>query len=59
MTKNEKEELTMTLGTIGDYMSLINQYKANYEQAVNKVLGDKTRTSEFRNKQIAYYKKKN
>lgn len=58
MTKKEREELTMTLGTIGDYMSLINQYKANYEQAVNKVLADETRTNEYKNEQIAYYKKK-
>lgn len=58
MTKNEKEKLTMTLGTIGDYMSLINQYKANYEQAVDKVLTDSTRTNEYKNEQIAYYKKK-
>ena len=58
MTKNEKEELTMTLGTIGDYMSLINQYKANYEQAVNKVLGDKTRTSELRMSRLRITRKK-
>ena len=53
MTKNEKEKLTMTLGTIGDCMSLINKYKADYKQAVDKILADKTRTSEFKNEQIA------
>lgn len=57
MTKIEKEKLTMALGTIGDCMSLINKYKANYKQAVDKVLADKTRTSEFKNEQIAYFKK--
>ena len=57
MTKIEKEKLTMTLGTIGDCMSLINKYKADYKQAVDKVLADKTRTSEFKNEQIAYCKK--
>lgn len=58
MTKIEKEKLTMTLGTIGDCMSLISKYKADYKQAVDKILADKTRTSEFKNEQIAYYKKK-
>lgn len=53
MTKIEKEKLTMTLGTIGDCMSLINKYKADYKQAVDKILADKTRTSEFKNEQIA------
>lgn len=53
MTKSEKEKLTMTLGTIGDCMSLINKYKADYKQAVDKILADKTRTSEFKNEQIA------
>lgn len=57
MTKIEREKLTMTLGTIGDCMSLINKYKADYKQAVDKVLADKTRTSEFKNEQIAYCKK--
>lgn len=57
MTKIEKEKLTMALGTIGDCMSLINKYKADYKQAVDKVLADKTRTSEFKNEQIAYCKK--
>lgn len=57
MKKIEKEELTMTLGTIGDCMSLINKYKADYKQAVDKILADKTRTSEFKNEQIAYCKK--
>lgn len=57
MTKIEKEKLTMTLGTIGDCMSLINKYKADYKQAVDKVLADKTRTSEFKNEQIVYCKK--
>lgn len=57
MTKIEKEKLTMTLGTIGDCMSLINKYKADYKQAVDKILADKTRTSEFKNEQIAYCKK--
>ena len=57
MTKIEKEKLTMTLGTIGDCMSLINKYKADYKKAVDKVLADKTRTSKFKNEQIAYCKK--
>lgn len=57
MTKIEKEKLTMALGTIGDCMSLINKYKADYKQAVDKVLADKTRTSEFKNEQIACCKK--
>lgn len=57
MTKIEKEKLTMALGTIGDCMSLINKYKADYKLAVDKVLADKTRTSEFKNEQIAYFKK--
>lgn len=57
MTKIEKEKLTMTLGIIGDCMSLINKYKADYKQAVDKILADKTRTSEFKNEQIAYCKK--
>jgi len=38
-------------------MSLINKYKADYKQAVDKILADKTRTSEFKNEQIAYCKK--
>lgn len=57
MTKNEKEKLTMTLGAIGDSMNLINKYKADYKKAVDKVLADKTRTSEFQNEQVEYYKK--
>lgn len=57
MTKSEKEKLTMTLGIIGDYMSVINKYKADYKKAVDKVLADETRTSEFQNEQIEYYKK--
>lgn len=56
MTKNEKEKLTMTLGTIGDCMSLINKYNSDYKQAVDKVLADTTRTAEFKNEQIAYRK---
>ena len=40
MTKIEKEKLTMTLGTIGDCMSLISKYKADYKQAVDKILAD-------------------
>lgn len=57
MTKNEKQKITMTLGTIGDCMSLINKYNADYKQAVDKVLADTTRTAEFKNEQIAYRKK--
>ena len=57
MTKNEKEKLTMTLGTIGDCMSLINKYKSDYKQAVDKILADNSRTTEFKNEQIAYRKK--
>lgn len=57
MTKIEKEKLTMTLGTIGDCMSLINKYNSDYKQAVDKVLADTTRTAEFKNEQIAYRKK--
>lgn len=56
MTKIEKEKLTMTLGTIGDCMGLINQYKSDYKQAVDKILADTTRTAEFKNEQIAYRK---
>lgn len=56
MTKNEKEKLTMTLGAIGDSMTLINKYNADYKQAVDKVLADTTRTAEFKNEQIAYRK---
>lgn len=56
MTKNEKEKLTMTLGAIGDCMSLINKYNSDYKQAVDKVLADTTRTAEFKNEQIAYRK---
>lgn len=57
MTKSEKEKLTVTLGTIGDCMSLINKYKADCKQAVDNILADETRTSEFKNEQIAYCKK--
>lgn len=57
MTKSEKEKLTMTLGIIGDYMSVINKYKADYKKAVDKILADETRTSEFQNEQVEYYKK--
>lgn len=56
MTKSEKEKLTMTLGAIGDCMSLINRYRADYKKAVDKVLADTTRTSEFQNEQVEYYK---
>lgn len=56
MTKIEREKLTMVLGSVGDCMSLINKYKADYKQAVDKVLADETRTSEFKNEQIAYRK---
>lgn len=56
MTKNEKEKLTMTLGAIGDCMTLISRYNADYKQAVDKILADETRTSEFKNEQIAYRK---
>lgn len=58
MTESEKKELTMKMGIIGDYMNSINQYKADYKETVNKILSDTTRTSEFKNEQIAYYKKK-
>ena len=57
MTKIEKEKLTMTLGTIGDGMGLINKYKTDYKQAVDKILADNSRTTEFKNEQIAYRKK--
>lgn len=57
MTKSEKEKLTMTLGAIGDCMSLINRYRADYKKAVDKVLADTTRTSEFQNEQVEYCKK--
>lgn len=58
MTKKEREELTMKMGVIGDYAILINQYKADYKETVNKILADSTRTNEYKNEQIAYYKKK-
>ena len=58
MTENEKKELTMKMGIIGDYMNSINQYKADYKETVNKILSDTTRTSEFKNEQIEYYKQK-
>lgn len=58
MTESEKKELTMKMGIIGDYMNSINQYKADYKETVNKILSDTTRTSEFKNEQIAYYKQK-
>ena len=57
MTKNEKQKITMTLATIGDCMSLINKYKSDYKQAVDKILADNSRTTEFKNEQIAYRKK--
>lgn len=56
MTKNEKEKLTMTLGAIGDSMTLVSRYNADYKQAVDKILADTTRTAEFKNEQIAYRK---
>lgn len=58
MIENERKELTMKMGIIGDYMNSINQYKADYKETVNKVLADATRTNEFKNEQIAYYKGK-
>ena len=53
MTKNEKKELTMALGTIGDYMMLINRYKADYMQTISRISADNSRTTEFKNEQIA------
>ena len=37
MTKSEREKLTMTLGTIGDYMMLINRYKADCMQTISRI----------------------
>lgn len=53
MTKSEREELTMTLGTIGDYMMLINRYKADCMQTISRISADNSRTTEFKNEQIA------
>ncbi len=53
MTKSEREKLTMTLGTIGDYMMLINRYKADCMQTVSRISADNSRTTEFKNEQIA------
>ena len=53
MTKIEKEKLTMTLGTIGDYMMLINRYKADCMQTISRISADNSRTTEFKNEQIA------
>lgn len=53
MTKSEKEKLTMTLGTIGDYMMLINRYKVDCMQTISRIYADNSRTTEFKNEQIA------
>lgn len=53
MTKSERENLTMTLGTIGDYMMLINRYKADCMQTISRISADNSRTTEFKNEQIA------
>ena len=53
MTKSEKEKLTMTLGTIGDYMMLINRYKADCMQTISRISAYNSRTTEFKNEQIA------
>lgn len=53
MTKSEREKLTMTLGTIGDYMMLINRYKADCMQTISRIYADNSRTTEFKNGQIA------
>lgn len=53
MTKSEREKLTMTLGTIGDYMMLINRYKADCIQTISRISADNSRTTEFKNEQIA------
>lgn len=53
MTKSEREKLTMTLGTIGDYMMLINRYKADCMQTISRIFADNSRTTEFKNEQIA------
>lgn len=53
MTKSEREKLTMTLGTIGDYMMLINRYKADCMQTISRISADNSRTTEFKNEQIA------
>jgi hypothetical protein len=49
MTKSEREKLTMTLGTIGDYMMLINRYKADCMQTISRISADNSRTTEFKN----------
>lgn len=43
----------MTLGTIGDYMMLINRYKADCMQTISRISADNSRTTEFKNEQIA------
>ena len=53
MTKSEREKLTMTLGTIGEYMMLINRYKADCMQTISRISADNSRTTEFKNEQIA------
>ena len=53
MTKSEREKLTMTLGTIGDYMMLINRYKVDCMQTISRISADNSRTTEFKNEQIA------
>lgn len=53
MTKSEREKLTMTLGTIGDYMMLINRYKADCMQTISRISADNSRTTEFKNEEIA------
>lgn len=53
MTKSEREKLTMTLGTIDDYMMLINRYKADCMQTISRISADNSRTTEFKNEQIA------
>lgn len=53
MTKSEREKLTMTLGTIGDYMMLINRYKADCMQTISRISADNSRTTKFKNEQIA------
>ena len=53
MTKSEREKLTMTLGTIVDYMMFINRYKADCMQTISRISADNSRTTEFKNEQIA------
>ena len=43
----------MTLGTIGDYMMLINRYKVDCMQTISRIYADNSRTTEFKNEQIA------